>query len=324
MSNDASPSAIQCSNSWALLCLNFIWSWRDEITHYFLFRRMKTLTVFSLSKAAAELWELSVLGEKLFGYLVFSEVVLATGLQGSFTLGCFVYTTLPRAGSKDFRWGRVNSMVITKWFSESTQSSAGNAKMSIFWELCFGLDDSDGELSSGGVNFELLWSLIGEEQSFLFLGVSWYKVHLVLWMRSKIATAAGPDSSVTLVLPGHMAPTAKWSWVPRTCTWWAFGAGRGGHAVNSCCFAQASAVCNSSYFFKQEHAGGRRTDKFVMELPAVQLSCLSISSWTWLKPRGFTDCRDLRDFRWINSIPQKLPFWVCFLIGICTALPIDL
>lgn len=52
--------------------------------------------------------------KKLFGYLVFSEVVLAVGLQGSFTLGCFVYPTFPGAGSKDFRWERVNSMVITK------------------------------------------------------------------------------------------------------------------------------------------------------------------------------------------------------------------
>lgn len=50
-------------------------------------------------------------------------------------------------------------------------------------------------------------------------------------MRNKIDAAPGPDSSVTLVLPGHMAPTAKWSWASRTCTRWALGAGKGGQLI---------------------------------------------------------------------------------------------
>lgn len=121
-----------------------------------------------------------------------------------------------------------------------------------------------------------------------------FLIHLVLWLRNKIAPAAGPVSS----LPWSCQ--SMWhqlqSWAPSNCRWWALGKGRGGHTVNSCCLAQASAVCSNSHFFKQEHAGGQRTDKFVMELPAVQLSCPSDSSWTLFKPRDFMDCRDLSDF----------------------------
>lgn len=36
-----------------------------------------------------------------------------------------------------------------------------------------------------------------------------FLIHLVLWLRNKIAPAAGPVSSVTLVLPEHVAPAPE-------------------------------------------------------------------------------------------------------------------
>lgn len=120
MSNGSSPSAIQCSNSWAFVCLNFIWSWRDEIIHYFLGLEKR---ICFWAVGAVCVWGRS--------FLVTPCSVELCWLQRSSTLGCFVHPALPGAGNKDFR-KRVNSMVITKWFSEITQSSARNVKMNIF------------------------------------------------------------------------------------------------------------------------------------------------------------------------------------------------
>lgn len=63
---------------------------------------MKSLTIFSLDKQSyCRAVRAVCVGEK--GNPVFREVVLAAGLQGSFT---FVHPALPGAGSKDFQMGK--------------------------------------------------------------------------------------------------------------------------------------------------------------------------------------------------------------------------